>query len=133
MNDGKDISITTPGTFRLVYENPESWYVENKSVNVLKVFEFVKGAILRGITRPGSLVRISVTVKTNSGRSFKWSMQTHANTKGLYQFILPYSQENCPYQTIATSPYTIFIGKKQNHINVDEKYVQQGKMLVIMQ
>ncbi len=169
LNDGVGLSPSaakewdagTPGCYRLVYETPEQWNMENKKVNEIKVFEYVKGAVVRGMAKSGTHIHLSVPIKTNSGRNFLYqqdiqaasslnSSQKHAGARlkdtstevrdtlqGVFQFIVPYSQSNesshAMEQTHATAPYSIQIGKKVIHMDIDEKTVTQGKIVILPQ
>jgi dolichyl-phosphooligosaccharide-protein glycotransferase len=140
----RNSKLETPlGCYRLVYETPEQWDMGNKKVNEIKVFEYVKGAIIRGMAKAGTPIHLSVPVITNSGRNFLYQQDTFTNPQGMFEFIAPYSQTSCSerhhamVQTHATAPYSIELGKKIERyhamvqIDVDEKAVTQGKVVIL--
>ncbi|MCW3133600.1 MAG: oligosaccharyl transferase, archaeosortase A system-associated, partial [Methanophagales archaeon] len=60
-------------------------------VSYVKVFEYVKGARIKGTAPDGSIVAIAIEITTNQGREFTYSQRTISN--GSYEFVVPYSTE----------------------------------------
>jgi dolichyl-diphosphooligosaccharide--protein glycosyltransferase len=83
--------------YRLVHESPTNVY-NSKTLNVkfVKVFEYVKGAHIRGTGV------ISLPVVTDTGRHFTYRQ---ASTNG--EFIVPYSTTGNAYGVKAGGKYTI--------------------------
>lgn len=79
--------------FRLVYESPTSTI---GTIRYVKIFEYVKGAEIRG---EGT---IEIYVTTNTGRTFVYKQKSINGT-----FVVPYSTDGCPYAVKATGPYNI--------------------------
>ncbi|MFB3897845.1 MAG: hypothetical protein ACE14V_16260, partial [bacterium] len=117
--------------YRLVYENPSFWNVDQYKVSCLKVFEHVKGATITGHAIPKSKVRISVPIITNTNREFNYTAETTADYTGTYKFIVPYSTDDSPYATKATSSYAITWPKlkKPLKIEVAERQIIKGETI----
>jgi dolichyl-diphosphooligosaccharide--protein glycosyltransferase len=107
--------------FRLVHESPgdsrdisihDNSGAEN--LKMVKVFEFVKGAHIKG---QGT---IELQVVTNTGRTFTYRQES---TDG--EFIVPYSTVNNPYEVEANGKYHI-IGTNIG-IDVTEEDIIEGK------
>ena len=82
----------------------------------MKVFEYVKGARIRG---EGI---IEVPVVTNTGRSFTYRQES---TGG--EFIVPYSTRGNPYGVKATGPYRIEGSART--FEVSEEDVRSGRTI----
>ena len=112
--------------YRLIFESPEnasvmtfpeSTPVTLPGIKQVKIFEFVRGAQIRG---EGI---IEVPVVTNTGRVFVYRQES---TGGL--FTVPYSTVGNPYEVRATGQYHI-AGTSQ-YFNVSESDVIQGKQVM---
>ncbi len=138
--------------YRLVHEssrnpyNDEQWYknifnllyggnipVENSGM--VKVFEFVKGANIRGRAPPDTQVTLTTTIKTNIGRTFQYS-QTTTSSNGTYAFTVPYStlgaiHGETQFDTMPAEPYTITAGNISKQIDITEKDVLEGNTVTI--
>jgi asparagine N-glycosylation enzyme membrane subunit Stt3 len=107
-------------------------------VSGVKVFEYVKGAIIEGRTPNGSIVAIATNITTNQGREFVYSQTTISN--GSYEFVVPYSTEG-PIERgtnfdVLAAPYKIVAGHIENEtivwdrekeVEVNEREVMEGK------
>jgi len=107
-------------------------------VSGVKVFEYVKGAIIEGSAPNGYIVAIVTNITTNQGREFIYSQITISN--GTYEFIVPYSTER-PIKggtnfDVLAAPYKIIAGHLENEtmvwdiekeVEVNEKEVMEGK------
>ena len=112
--------------FRLVHESPgkspDITVYDNsgaENLNLVKVFEFVKGAHIRG---KGT---IELQLVTNTGRTFMYRQESNNG-----EFIVPYSTVNNPYEVSANGKYHI-IGTNIA-IDVTEKDIQEGKIRKIL-
>ena len=109
--------------FRLVHESPGnssgiriSDNSGSESLNLVKVFEFVKGAHIKG---QGV---IELQVVTNTGRIFTYRQESSNG-----EFIVPYSTMNNPYEVQANGKYHIIGTNKA--IDVSEEDILQGKII----
>ncbi len=83
--------------YRLVHESPTNVFAaETPDIKYVKVFEYVKGARIRG---EGI---IEVPLESNTGRQFTYRQQS---TNG--EFIVPYSTNGSPYGVKAVGKYRI--------------------------
>jgi len=95
--------------FRLIYEGARDEEVRRLlDIPCVKIFEFVKGARLRGRARRGMKVTASVEVATNRGRIFRYAVSTRVADDGSFELIVPYSTKGCPYRTRAVTPYAVY-------------------------
>jgi dolichyl-diphosphooligosaccharide--protein glycosyltransferase len=100
--------------YRLVHESPNNIFSRSTyDVKYVKVFEYVKGAHIKG---DGI---IEVPVITNTGRNFTYRQ---ASING--EFIIPYSTTGNQYNVKTTGKYTIVGTGKQ--YDVSEDAVMQG-------
>ncbi len=76
---------------RLVHESPERLQAMGYLASVVKIFEFVPGAILSGQTRPGGPVELKGQVKTPGGRQYAYRCSTVADASGAFELRAPYS------------------------------------------
>ena len=111
-------------------------------VSFVKVFEYVKGARIKGIAPNGSIVGIATSISTNQGREFVYSQIVISN--GSYEFVVPYStggpiEGGTNYDVLAT-PYIIKVGQIENEkivwgtgkeieIEIGEGEVMDGEIL----
>lgn len=123
--DGKDI-----GRYRLVYESALPAYGSNR-FKKYKVFEFVKGARIKGKGRPGSKVSVSLPIVSNQGREFIYENTVVAGKDGVFEIVLPYSTINTPYDVRAKEGYKLTIGGRIQLIMVNENAVLEGKEIYI--
>jgi len=107
-------------------------------MSFVKVFEYVKGARIKGSAPNGSIVAIVTNITTNQGREFIYSQTTISN--GPYEFLVPYSTEGpidggTNYDVLA-APYKIIAGHIENEmivwgmgkkVEVKEKEEMEGK------
>jgi dolichyl-phosphooligosaccharide-protein glycotransferase len=101
--------------YRLVHESPNNVFDTTSGVDVryVKVFEYVKGARIKG----EGIIEVPVT--TNTGRSY---IYRQASING--EFIVPYSTTGNPYDVKTTGKYTIAGTGKQ--YEVPESAITEG-------
>ena len=103
--------------YRLVHESPTNAFnSETIDLKYVKVFEYVKGAHIKG---EGI---IEVPVVTNTGRNFTYRQ---ASVNG--EFIVPYSTSGNPYDVKTTGKYKI-AGTTREY-EVPESAVMQGQTI----
>jgi dolichyl-diphosphooligosaccharide--protein glycosyltransferase len=120
--------------FKLVYEskNDTSIFLENQysTTKQVKVFEYVKGATIRGYTLPGTRVEISTNVKTNQNREFGYKQET-VSKDGSFEFVVPYSTGNQENSDVSAGEYTIKIGNYSIKIRVLNEDIMKGRIIKI--
>ena len=101
--------------YRLVHESPNNVFdvTTGADVRYVKIFEYVKGARIRGVGI------IEVPVITNTGRSFTYRQKS---VNG--EFIVPYSTTGDSYDVKTTGKYSIIGAGKQ--YEVPESAIIQG-------
>ena len=103
--------------YRLVHESPSNVFNSNTTdVKYVKVFEYVKGAHIRG---EGI---IEVPVISNTGRTF---IYRQASVDG--EFIVPYSTSGSPYEVLTTGKYRVISSGRE--YDVPESAVIQGNTI----
>jgi dolichyl-phosphooligosaccharide-protein glycotransferase len=110
--------------FRLVYESPAKSTglrtfdrSQVETLNLIKVFEYVKGAPIKG---EGT---IEIEIVTNTGRIFNYTQESVNGS-----FIVPYSTLNNPYDVKGVGKYHI-VGTDKT-IDVSEDEVVNGTIVV---
>ena len=129
--------------YRLIHESPSNIIVMGgQPIKYVKVFEYVKGAKIKGTAPIGSLVEIATNVSTNRGREFIYAERMMSN--GTYEFTVPYSTEG-PIDggtnfDVFASPYTVSVGyvtnatvawTEEKEVNVPEEAVMEGKTITV--
>nr|QNO54870.1 hypothetical protein GHJHFCIO_00020 [Methanosarcinales archaeon ANME-1 ERB7] len=129
--------------YRLIHESPSNIIVMGgQPIKYVKVFEYVKGAKIKGTAPIGSLVEIATNVSTNRGRKFIYAERMMSN--GTYEFTVPYSTEGpigggTNFDVFA-SPYAVSEGYVTNatvawtegkEVNVLEEAVMEGKTITV--
>ena len=104
--------------YRLVHESPSNVFTaKTPDVKYVKVFEYVKGAHIKG---EGI---IEVPVVSNTGRVFTYRQ---ASING--EFIVPYSTSGNSYDVKTTGKYEVIASGKQ--YDVPESAVMQGSIIM---
>ncbi|MDD1665559.1 MAG: oligosaccharyl transferase, archaeosortase A system-associated, partial [Methanomicrobiales archaeon] len=101
--DRSTVEVPAASRFRLVHESPENvtWELDDgepipTGISQVKVFEYVKGAHIRGTGV------IELPLVTNTGRKFTYRQESAGG-----EFVVPYSTRGNPYNVKATGPYRI--------------------------
>ncbi|MBU1045503.1 oligosaccharyl transferase, archaeosortase A system-associated [Patescibacteria group bacterium] len=141
---GQNKTIPLLTHFRLVYESDtkvrDSRLQEEKNggVKMVKVFEYVPGAVISGRAADEAKVVISTEIKTNQNRIFTYSQETLAED-GKYEFVVPYStegkdgwQEGGTKYSVFADDYIIKIGKYvEKKVKVKEGDIIGGKTIIV--
>lgn len=127
--------------FRLVYESKTTaaaGYFDNPQkddVKLVKIFELVKGAKIKGKAPENTIVEIAANITTNQGRKFTYKQIT-TSKNGQFEFVVPYSTygkdgwlENGTKFEVFASPYIIKIGDQEKTLNVSEKSILEGEVI----
>jgi dolichyl-diphosphooligosaccharide--protein glycosyltransferase len=77
--------------YKQIYNLISQSNIPTVDTGYVKVFEYVKGAKLKGTALPNETIKISTTIFTGQNRTFEYSQSTTADFKGNYEFIVPYS------------------------------------------
>jgi len=128
-----DLAIKPLQYFRLLYESGTTSHIfsykdSTKDVKAAKVFEYVRGAKIKGVATSGAEVIISTEVITNQGRKFIYQQKTIAKNDS-FEFLVPYSTGKQENSDVIASDYTIKIGNYTKNIKVTEEDVLQGKTI----
>jgi len=103
--------------YRLVHESPTNVFnAKTPDVKYVKVFEYVKGAHIKG---EGI---IEVPVISNTGREYTYRQESING-----EFIVPYSTSGNPYDVRTTGKYRVISSGKQ--YDVPESAVMQGSVI----
>jgi dolichyl-diphosphooligosaccharide--protein glycosyltransferase len=116
---------------RLIYESRGLKKIIGLSgpVSRVKIYERVRGAILRGEATPRAVVRAEVELVTNQQRRLLWRTTTRASPVGRYRLRLPYATEDTSGAVRSLGPYRVLIEGRETRVVVDEAAVLQGSVL----
>jgi dolichyl-diphosphooligosaccharide--protein glycosyltransferase len=140
--DGENVKTIPLAHFRLVYEsdtkvrNSRFKDEKNGGTKMVKVFEYVSGAVIQGRASEGAKVTISTQVKTNQSRVFAYSQEVIAKD-GKYEFVVPYStqgkdgwQEGSTKYAVFADDYKIKIGQYiEKKVKVSEEAIMKGNTI----
>jgi asparagine N-glycosylation enzyme membrane subunit Stt3 len=119
--------------FRLIYESPNTGENEFHTKKV-KIFEYVLGAVIRVRIEPQERVGVLLNMTSNQGRKFQY-INTGVATDGGYEIRIPYSTDNCRYETQAAGPYILFAinneSFKTTTVGVSEEDIIVGNIINI--
>jgi dolichyl-diphosphooligosaccharide--protein glycosyltransferase len=94
--------------YRLLYESESFVHPDTGKPSVLKIFEYVKGARITGLTMPLARVKAEVAMVTNQGRQFTYRNSVAADDQGRFTLIVPYATSGGkPGETHAVSRYRV--------------------------
>lgn len=94
--------------YRLVYESKTEG-LNKIGQKKIKIFEYVPGAIIKGVTSPDTGLYISVPVRTNANRTFDYINKAISDANGDFTMVVPYSTSGTPYETGPVNNYTLII------------------------
>ncbi|MBI2412260.1 MAG: hypothetical protein HYV24_03525 [Deltaproteobacteria bacterium] len=137
LNDGQRAASpipfrSVPGV-RLVYEcrGQSDFKGLPQEVKKYKVFERVKGAIVKGTARPGETVAMAGLVMTNTGRKFFVTADTSADGEGVFYLNFFYPNVDMREgKTGVVSGYVVQVGKKKYDLQISEKDILEGNVIL---
>ncbi|MCU0637449.1 MAG: oligosaccharyl transferase, archaeosortase A system-associated [Methanothrix sp.] len=120
--------------YRLVHESESA--VTTEGQKLVKIFEHVPGAIVRGNAPPGTRVSAQVGIVTNRNRPFLYQQSNISDADGRFTLVLPYSTEGpiangTNFDTKPMSAYLLNVGGQQSELRVPEEYVLSGEVISI--
>jgi len=125
--DGDDM-----GHMRLIHESPTAVAILDPPVHMVKIFEYVPGAVIKVAAENNQRAAAFLNVTTNQGRSFIF-IKSGVPVEGGYEIRVPYSTER-RYDTHATDSYLVAVGDdagtaKFLRVNVTEDDVTKGEII----
>jgi len=135
-NENTHLKLGALEHFRILYESEtktNTIFLKNiyKPIKMVKIFEYVKGAKIKGKITSGTEVKIFTEITTNQNRKFMYENQTISAQDGTFEIILPYSIGRQENSDISASEYTIKIGNWTKQIKVSEEDVLTGALISI--
>ena len=133
-SDGKTetFKVDALSHFRLLYESAATDYTlkidQNQEIKKYKIFEYVKGVVLRGKAFDGTKIEVSVDIETNQGRKFTYTNFVMAEN-GKFEIIVPYSTGSQEDSEIVASKCKIKIGNYEREIQISESDVLNGNTI----
>ncbi len=127
--------LTMEILYRLIYNGMYAQKLGLPAVNVtstgyVKVFEYVKGAKIKGKVPEGvEEVTLKTTIQTNQGRIFIYEQKVKPEN-GTYEFIVPYAQDT-KYPVKPTTPYVITAGNVTKEISLSDNDVENGNEITV--
>lgn len=118
--------------YRLVHESETS--VTSSGLKMVKTFEHVPGAVVRGSAPAGTTVSAAVAVMTNMDRIFVYSQSNVTDKGGRFTLVLPYSTEGpiasgTNFDTMPVGPYQVSAGGRTYELRVPEEAVLTGEVI----
>jgi|GEM_PF-2220262 len=104
------------GIYFSPYHNYRLRYISNDGS--IKIFEYVKGAVIRGKSRPNSSIKLSLNVKIRQ-LEFIYSDSLIADSSGVYFTTVPYSTDNI-------NTYMIEIEGRKGHLIISKENIYRG-------
>jgi dolichyl-diphosphooligosaccharide--protein glycosyltransferase len=137
--------IKALGRYRLVYESaasaatmPDFFNEKEAQLKVVKIFEYVAGAVIEGTAKSGTVVTISAKVTTNQKRAFVWQSSVTAGRDNKFSVRVPYSTDGHKAWeakgtklAVFASPYQLTIGRLTKTVKVRETDVMKGQTIKI--
>jgi asparagine N-glycosylation enzyme membrane subunit Stt3 len=117
--------------FRLVTESEWGGTVLEIPKTIMAAFEMVEGGTLRGRTLPGRPVLLSLDLRTNLGRTFRYTRRTVADGEGWYELTVPYWTVGPEESTRALGPYRLRTGEGEVLVDISEEDVRKGAVLPV--
>ncbi|MBI5643582.1 MAG: glycosyltransferase family 39 protein [Deltaproteobacteria bacterium] len=138
LNDGQSAAApipfkSVPGV-RLVYESasPSEFRGLPQEVKKFKIFERVKGAILKGSARPGEGVAMAGMVQTNRGRRFFVTAETTADNEGVFYLNFFYPNIGPDEGKVGiVRGYVIQVGNKKYDLRISEQDILEGNIVTL--
>ncbi|MFQ6120616.1 MAG: PQQ-binding-like beta-propeller repeat protein, partial [Methanosarcinales archaeon] len=119
------------GHYRLIYESKNT-DTELTEIKKVKIFEYVKGAIITGHTYPNVYVEVFIPIKTNRNRVFNYTIGTQSDQSGIFNITVPYATKNHPYNTTPIDNWTISInGIASKKVVVTEDDIMHGNIIEV--
>ncbi|HUM81218.1 MAG TPA: peptide transporter, partial [Methanothrix sp.] len=131
---GKLYYFDAAGTsrFRLIYES-KTFLGENPAKAMIKIFEYVPGALIRVRTGADQKVGCVLNMTSNQNRPFIYANQAQPKD-GVLEMRVPYSTES-RYECRAVDPYLVFFGNEKGvsmkNVNVSEDDVLKGRIIEV--
>ena len=118
--------------YKQVYNFLFEGNIPEVNTGYVKIFEYVKGAKVTGTASPNETVKISTTIVTGQKRTFEYSQSASSDSKGRYEFTVPYSTDGpisgeTQFDTAPSGPYKLSYGNKINEVRVSEEAVLKGE------
>ncbi len=126
--------------YRLVYESPgvSDFGPVLGKISILKIFEHVLGADVRVTARPGSVITVTATIRTNRRRTFDFRRSAPTGADGMAHFTLPYAAATggetmglAGSYRIAAEGRGIATEGKAAHVRLEEQDVLQGRVVKV--
>lgn len=120
--------------FKYIYNMLYGGTLPVENSGLVKIFEFVPGAVIIGTATPNIEVIISNRIKTNIGREFDYIQKTTSDSNGIYTFAIPYSTTSpltgqTNFDTKPTGDYLIIYGNTTRQVSVNEEDVLAGEIV----
>lgn len=115
--------------YRLVYESNTTGS-NTIDVKKIKIFEYVRGAMIRGITSQDTEIEMSIPLRANSNRTFNYISKAVSDASGNFTLVVPYPTEGTSYETLPINGYTLHInGVAVKNISISNQQVLDGSLV----
>ncbi|MDY6959911.1 MAG: hypothetical protein SVK08_12240, partial [Halobacteriota archaeon] len=124
-------TVIALGNYRLIYESRTGYESPQGEIKEVKIFEYLQGAKISGVTVPNTDITISTEVMTDQNRTFNYSKSVTSDEDGSFEFIVPYSTDGNPFNTRLSSPYEIVTNDLSAIVNVTEEEIKNGATVIV--
>ncbi len=128
-------SLTIEMLYRYIYDSTyvqklNGNFVPVTSTGYVKIFEYVKGAKIKGkVGGNVEVVKLTAKITTNQNRTFLYQ-QTSKVTNGEYEFTVPYAQKTT--YPVKASEYKITAGNETRTVSsLSDEDVERGSVIVV--
>jgi asparagine N-glycosylation enzyme membrane subunit Stt3 len=120
-------AVAALGRHRLIYQSAPLHGDDPQPYVML--FEIVEGAELVGHADPGSVIRVELDIKPQTGRRFTYSGRVAADSEGEYRIRLPYPTEPFSSDVEPGDHYSVRVGDESGAVVVSESEVLEGSRI----
>ena len=110
------------------------WVFQKLGLKVVKIFENVPGAVIKGSAPAGTEVIAAVPIMTNQNRAFIYQQSNTSDASDQFTLVLPYSTEGpaangTKFDTKPMSGYQLSVENRTYELKVPEEYVLSGTVI----
>jgi hypothetical protein len=98
---------------------------------MMAAFEMVRGGRIRGRAGPLSPVVLSLDLRTNLGRTFRYVRRVVSDSEGWYEFVVPYATGTGTGRTRALGPYRLESARGGADVEVGAGDVTEGRTILV--
>jgi asparagine N-glycosylation enzyme membrane subunit Stt3 len=95
------------------------------------IYETVRGAVVTGAAKPGSMVALTLKLESDAGKNLRWTTRGRADKAGEFRLRVPYSTVGAPPSAIQTlGQYQLRTERGTANFDITEEALQRGTNLI---